>query len=179
LGGKKNHILADGHWAGANATNFVPLWDYDNMVATLAIRTDQRLALEFSLPDAMPSGGVMDIVVKDAEYWYLAPHTVVGVDNEGHLQTTGDDPIELRNDRDRLLFVMAGALSRYYASRSRAAITINGLVPWPLLVGQILTVVEDGGSAQQMAAPITSVEWSVPEGEHATPTTKISAGFAQ
>ena len=58
-------------------------------------------------------------------------------------------------------------------------ITINGLAPWPLLVGQILTVVEQGGSAQQMAAPITSVEWTVPEGEYDTPTTKISAGFAQ
>ncbi len=177
LTGKKNHILADNHWAGAKSTNFPPLWDHDELVATIAFATDQRLALEYELPEASPSGGVLDLVVRGAEFWWLAPSTVVGIDEEGHLIQTGAGR-ELRNDRDRLLFVMAGALSRYYASRSRASILINGLAPWGPLVGQILTVVEAGGSSQRMAAPITAVQWTFPEGD-ASPTTKISAGFAQ
>jgi hypothetical protein len=68
---------------------------------------------------------------------------------------------------------MSGALARYYQERSRGEVTVRGLLPWGGLLGQILTVIDDG-DAQTIQAPITSVAWT--NGEH--PTTVISTGFA-
>lgn len=102
------------------------------------------------------------------------------MDNSGEdplLLFSGDKTRVLRNDASRLAFVMAGAISRYLIQRARASITIAGLKPWGNLIGQILTSLEQAGDAQQVSAPITSVEWTA--GQNDDPgTTVIGTGFA-
>jgi len=184
LSASPNHRLAMNHWFPAKATERPPVFDYDNLVATIAFRSDQRLRLEYELPDAAPSDGVLDIEVPDAEFWYLAPHTIVDVNPEPweidkgavrEVTESGDEPRILRNDVDRLALVMAGAIGRYYSSRLRGEIVIKGLVPWGELLGQILTVIEEAGDTHEVQAPITCVHWSAGD----KPQTTISTGFAQ
>ena len=175
-----NHRMAQTHFSGAKPSAHLPEFDYDMSVATIAIRTDQRLSLTLEIPGgAARSGGTMDVQVEDAEFWVLLGDTVVGIDADGHLKRSPPDPVVLRNDRSRILQVMAGALSRYYTARCRAEIQQAGLHAWGLLVGQILVAVEQAGNAQIIQAPITAVEWTVPEGDDPQPLTTIRTGFAE
>jgi adenylate cyclase class 2 len=124
--------------------------------------------------------GIMEIEVPDAECWYLAPYTVVGVadgkEDGGYqpptLKTSGTSARVLRNDRERLCTVMAGAIARYQYSRARAEIQVKGYRPWGALVGQVLTLIESGGDEQTVGAPITSISW-------ANGSTTIRTGFAR
>ena len=176
LSANPNHLTALNHFSSNNAaTTAMPLFDYGDLVATIAFEGHYRLMLEVEMDGASPSGGVLDVKAEDAEFWYLAPNTVVGVDSAGHLQLSGTQGRVLRNDADRLELVMAGVLSRYYASRVRASITAKGLIPWPLLVGQLLTVVDTGGDTNNI--PITRVAWS--QAGKGGSTTILHAGFAK
>jgi len=178
LSGSPAHVLALNHWDGAKATDSPPIYDYEDMICTIAIESDQRLELLVGLPDGKPENGILDVDVKHAEYWILAPNTCVGVNPEGQLQKSGQQARLLRDDTAQLQAVAVAAVSRYLTGRARAEIQCEGIKPWPLLLGQILTVV-DSGNLQQMAAPISEVAWSVPDGEDENvPQTTISAGYA-
>lgn len=175
LSASPNHFLAKNHWPGAAAdTNYLEYYDYEYLAMTLAMEADQRLEISQELQDATPSDGVLEIEVPDAEYWLLAPHTMIGVDSQFAMQTSGATHRILRNDIDQLKRVMAGAIARYRQSRIRAEIVLQGLRPWGLLVGQILTAVMSEGTGQWIGAPITSVTWSFGQ----QPTTTIRTGFA-
>lgn len=169
-----NHLLALDHWTGggAGATNTDPLYDYEKLVCTIALETDQRLEMEFEMSSIWGHDGTtMDVIVPDAELWYLAPNTVVGVNSDGSFKYSGPYGRVLRNDSTRIGLVMAGAIARYYNERARAEITIKRLLPYGGLVGQILAIVQEEGNSQIVMAPITSVEWF---GD----TTVIRTGYA-
>ena len=174
-----NHRLGQGTFVGKPTKN-LPEFDWQMTVATIAIRTDQRLQLTVEIPGGGdPSGGVMEVEAEDAEFWLLLKDTVVGIDADGHLKRSPALHVTLRDDRDRILQVMAGALARYMNARCRAEIEMVGLHAWGALVGQVLTVVEQAGNSQTIQAPITAVEWTIPEGEKPTPMTTIRTGFAE
>jgi len=161
-----NHVLGLNRWSGAEASNTdatdnTVAYDYDNLFCTIAVQTDQRLELVYDMSSSWGTDGTqLDVYVPDAEFWYLAPDTIVGVDADGELEKSGTFGRVLRNDTSRIGLVMAGAIARYFMERGRAEIVVNRLVPWSNLVGQILAVVQDQGSTQAVQAPITSVEWS-------------------
>lgn len=177
-----NHLVAFGDFyasASVKPTNTPPAYDYRTMACTIAIETDQRLTLEFALPGAKPSDGVLEVEAPGAEWWWLAPNTILGIDPDNPRQFLLAEPQPLRNDVDRLGIVAAGTIARYYASRARAEIVAKGLLPWSGLLGQVLSVVEEAGSTHQMHAVITAVEWQVPDGPDESPITILRAGFAQ
>jgi hypothetical protein len=173
-----NHLMAANHWTGANATEVAPQYDYKMTVATFAFEADQRPTAIYEIPsgDAAPSGGVMDIVDDGIECWILAPHTIVGIDHLGRLKTSGAAAYVLREDADRMAMVMAGALGRYYQRRARAEVVIDGLMPWTVLLGQVLSTIEDAGDTNSIQAPITSIHWYA-HGEDTQ--TVIATGFAR
>jgi hypothetical protein len=167
--------LADNHLPAVVPDGVVPLYDWEATVATLAWETDQRFGLEYTAEDATPSDGVLEIEVPDAHLWVLAADTVVGCSMDGELQTR-DTAVVLRQDNDRLLFALAGVLSRYYGARHRAEITVHDLAPWSGALGSILRAVGTDGATHEMAAPVTTITWTCsPDG---TSTTTLSAGYA-
>lgn len=169
------HLLALNHFEGAAVTEVAPAYDYEDIVATLAVETDQRLRVEYRLPEAKPTDGVLEISAPDAELWYLAPYTAYDIDGNGGLARTPPDSNRvIRDDRAKLYAIMAGAIARYGNRRGRATIEIKGLVPYGGLLGHILGVIEAADHARTIAAPITAVEWSN-QGE---PVTTLRAGFA-
>ena len=183
LSAKPNHILAKNHFEDANLTAVQPKYDHEETIATIAVETDKRLMIQADVSDSWgPSDGVLDIEVPDAEMWYLAANTVVGTRIDklalvpGLLETSGEAKF-LRNDAPRLQFVLAGAIARYQLQRYKCEVVIQGLRPWTGLLGQILTVIEQGGT-HTINTPITSIEWQVPDTEGEAPVTTIRAGFA-
>jgi len=171
-----NHLLAKNHWDDANETDKEPLYDYETLVATIAIETDQRFAMVYEIPDAKPSDGTLVVSVPDAELWWLAPSTVIGVDIHGVLMESPSDGIVLRNDADRMALAMAGAISRYRDARAKMELTFKGLLPRSHWIGQIIGVVDEGGNTHEIRAPVTSVEWITTDTDV---TTIIRTGFAR
>ena len=168
------HWLASGHDTGwAQEPEEAATGDYEQLLATIAWRTDHRWGYEITADDWTPADGVHEEIVEGAECWVLAPQTVVGTNDLGQIADSGDESRVLRIDEDAIRGRLAGILARYYLSRSRASIEWAGLAPWSGLVGQMLDL-RDG--AQGCIAPITGVQW---RNDPRRPTTRITAGLAR
>jgi hypothetical protein len=151
-------------------------YDYEMLVATIALETDQRLRLRHELISGTSEvGDEMTIEVPDAELWVLATGAVVGVDPAtGQLQVN-TTPRVLRNDIARLSMIMAGAIARYNMQRARAEIRLKGYWPHAGLLSRILELIEENDDTEYVNAPVTSVEWI----GGAEPMTIFRAGMAR
>ena len=151
-------------------------YDYETLVATIAIESDHRLRLHHELVSGTsPVGEEITIEVPDAELWVMAVGTVVGIN-----PATGDIvsthlPRVLRNDIARLGQVMAGAIARYKMQRARAELRYKGFWPIAGLLGQILDVIEEQDDTEYLDAPVSSIEWI----GGAEPMTILRAGMAR
>jgi hypothetical protein len=178
-----NHRLAENRWTTAQlettakGPDVLDWFDYRSLVATIAIESDHRLKLAYSVPADLASddGSVMTIHDDQAELWVALPLTVVDLTIAGELASLPktDGLTILRNDVDRLALVLAGAVTKYINQRLRASLTFRGHMPWGTLVGNILTVIQQGDVIHRIGAPITSVEWKM-----SPPMTVIRTGYA-
>jgi hypothetical protein len=120
----------------------------------------------------------LEIDASDCQGWWLAPDTMLDIDAAGQpvLAASDDHTGQIvRNDWERLSAKMAGALARYYRERVRAQIVCEGFLPWGSLVGQILTVIDEGGDVQTIESAITEVRWV----GGSRPQTIVSTSFAR
>jgi len=183
VGANPPHLLGKNHFEDppppgvSNESGTDPLYDWSEMKMTIAFRTDQRVKLVFErVGGARPQDGTVTMIEDDAEFWFAVPGTVFGVDRNGILQRTPQGAyMVLRDDSPRLFMQMAGLVARYFYPRSRADVQIAGLFPYSMLLGQILTSIEEGGDSRSIHAPITSVSY---HGGKA-PRTEIKAGYAR
>lgn len=177
-----NHLLGLNHMdpvapeAPAD-TAIEPRYDWKQAKVTIAFHTDQRLELRYERRGGVrPQDGTIEIIDEDAELWFATPGTVFSINEHGTLmRTPAGRHLILRNDADRLKLVMAGAISRYFYPRFRAELTLKRLFPYSVLLGRILTVIEEGGDAKTIQAPITAVEYTGGD----RPGTVIRAGYAK
>lgn len=185
LNASPNHRLALNHMTEAQfgKTGFystpsygMKAFDYETAIATIAIESDHRVHVTSKIPDGIAAGDGSVMVIQDegAELWVLAPGTVVGLDVDGKPKTSDPELITLRDDRDRLAMLAAGAMTRYVNERVRAQLDWRGHTAWGNLVGQIMTMIVQGEQRQAVGAPITSVEWTMKP----TPMTIIRTGYA-
>jgi len=175
LSASPNHILAKEHFADEVPSGTRPKYDYERLVATIAFETDHRAAMTYEPADASGKE-VLDIVASNAECWYLAPGTKVGIDRDEdgqELLQAPDDGIILRNDTEEMALIMAGAIARYHNERGRAELHFKGLLNWGHLLGQILTTVEEAGDTEMIQSPITTIEWTM----EPTPMTIVRTGY--
>lgn len=178
LNGNPNHALSLNSGFDQTTTNYNGvLYDKATISATIAIESDHRLMLAYNVPAAIAAGddSVMSIIVDEAELWVMLPNTALDVATNGlTLVTSGSTIQKLRDDTQRLALVMAGAVVRYSTDRYRVHLVFKGFQPFLNLLGQILTVIQQGDNLQQIGAPITSVEWIL----HPTPITIVKTGYA-
>ena len=127
--------------------------------------------MEYDVPN-VDNDTILDIEVMGAEIWALAPYTYIGVDDNGGMQNSGNEWRILRNDSERIQGIMAGAIARYSDNRCRAEVVIKRFHPWSHLVGQILSVIEEGGDIHDVEAPLTAISWD------AVGRTTLFTGFA-
>lgn len=147
-------------------TEHEPVYDYHNLVATIAFESDHRVRLTQAIPGASPSDGELVIPVEDAQCWILAPETMVGVNDRMQPAWSPSKFVEIRNDVQKLQAVMAGAIARYRAGRIRGQVQRKGLRLWARLVGCLLVT-------EQWTSPITAVGWTFGD----RPETTCSIGY--
>lgn len=162
------HWLAKGAWAGANKTA-PPLvdpdniaYDYERLVATVAVELDHRIGIYIEPPPELQSGdgsfGTLDI--PGAHYWWLTPDTIVGVDEAGAVIRGPAAGTVLRDDRDLLRALAVGAIARYLNERVRATIRVQHTTElWDHLIGKMLRVLGDAGETD-IQTPVSSVIWT-------------------
>jgi hypothetical protein len=177
-----NHIMGQNHFGNegesALKTAKWPRYDWQELAVTIAFESDQRYTMEWAHPDATAKDGVLELEV-DAELHYLAPNTIVATpypDSTPAVVLSGDEGRVIREDRELMGLVMAGAISRYGYGRNRASVAMKGLVPCHDLIGQILTTIEESGNSHVINGPITGVTWDM--ALSSSPSTVIRAGYA-
>lgn len=166
LDSDKDGPLDEGHAADART-----------LAATIAWKTDTRFVLEYALDSENDDGTVVEVEAHDAQFWWLAPGTIVGLDSSGKPVTSGATGIALRNDADLFAPMMAGLIARYVFARTRVDFAFHGWRPWLQLLGAVLTTVDEGGNKTPVNSPITCVE--LVGGLNAEPRTVVRAGFAK
>jgi len=176
-----NHFVAKRHWDDdeddLDEGELEPGYDWEYMKATIAFEGDQRISVEHIettlTDDATGEPKIKEIEIRGAQLWYVAPGTVIDVDEDGEPITLETGRI-VKNDVDALRAALAPAIARYTKPRARAQLTFHGLLPWADYIGSILSVIEEGDSdTHDIDAPITSIEWRAT----GKPTTTLNAGF--
>lgn len=162
------HAFARAHFTAAAASQFDPDGsaapsgsDYETLGFTLALELDYAVQLECQLPAAEQAGlgNYQVIPVPDAQLWLLAPQTIVGIAAAGTDLVSPASVVVLRDDRDLLKRLLAGAVARYLQTRKRAVVRYVGLHPAHTCLGAILEAVQLGGVPRQVNAPLTSIQW--------------------
>lgn len=160
-----NHILARGHWSGANASKYDPSsgndWatDWEDMVVTVAMAADARLRVVALTEPGAALDRLLVINVPDAELWYVLPGTVVSIKNDGTLERiAGSSGQTIRDDGDRLRRIAALAQRWYGQPRAAIALTSYDLNNYSDL-GVLLTCKAVNGATEDVTGVVTSVEW--------------------
>ena len=169
-----NHLIALTTATASSMSSVQAHYDYNTLVATIAITADHRLQLGYDVPAELAAGdgSVMTVVDDGAELWAILPGTVYDVNSSGSLLTTPSIYIA-RNDTPRLALAMAGLVSRYVNERVKGRFVFKGFLDFSKMIGSILTVVQQGDVQTRVGAPITSIEWVVGK----SPMTSLGCGY--
>lgn len=160
LNSQMNHMMAKTDWTGANATELEPLYDWTRMIATVAMRTDERLRVEVTIPGGDPDR-VLYVRVPDAELWWIVKGTVTGVDSAGALQKKSESEI-LRNDADRLKQIAACCKTWYGREHQAATVRFTEILT-DSRVGDFVLGIGQVGDRREVNAIISRVEWDLEE----------------
>lgn len=148
----------------AEPTNAAPQFDYRKLLATLAVRLDTVLRLVVTRDGAGANAMRRTLVVDvpDAEYWFCAANTVVGVQPLSGLKRVAGQLV-LRNDIARLK--ERAPLAKAWYCRDRASITvpirrIDKFVPLGALIDSAVTA----GTRRAVGTVVTSQGWDFDSG---------------
>ena len=163
------HVAASGYWEGAASSRLNPDangWSWSNAVATLAYESDNRVSIEVEAPAELRSydGAVKEVRNPNAQYWHLAPHTVVGVDRNGTLLRAPSAGTVIRDDRPILRAMAPGLMARYLVRRIRLRATrARAIEDWQ--IGDMLDLSGEQGFWLGTRVPVTAVSWSFPDAQ--------------
>jgi hypothetical protein len=169
------HQLAKNHWGGATASlTPAPKYDWEKLVATVAVETDERFRAEVDVADG-DADRVLEIYVEDASLWWIAPDTVTDVTNGALVRayTASEFPTGkvLRSDATRLQRVAALAQAWYGRSRAVLELSAQGLnFDYP--IGYYISGVFDDFTSEDVNGVVTTLEYDL-----AKFTTRIVANY--
>jgi hypothetical protein len=145
------HYNAKGVYTG-RTHGVTPKWDYRQMIATVAVKTDTRPTVELLLTGAEHGRHrTMIITLEDVQVWYMATQTIVGLFPSGDLWYYYG-PRTLRDDTARLRQVAANAAAYYSKPRKTIAFTRNGII-----MGHELGVLLKAQWRDELRAEVASV----------------------
>lgn len=129
LSASPGHEFADGHFDGAEPAGTPSVFDWEDIIATVAVRTDQRVEVVVEADEPIAGGTDRTLVIDlpYAQLWYIAPETVVGINADGAKEVYGGDDNILRNDKELLESVAAAAIGWYGKRRQTLRVTVQFL----------------------------------------------------
>jgi len=145
--------------------------DYETMIATVFIETDQHVQLSYNLTN-YENKRVLTIDIPDAELWYIVPGTIVDIDAGGKLVEDKCWPF-LRDDCGRMRSALTAAVGWYGRRHNKVNITVKAIESGPEL-GTLIDNVDVAGVGAA-GSVVTAVSWNF---QNRPPTTTIQTDFA-
>ena len=136
------HLLAKNHWAGAQATDVDPEFDYEDMVAVLAVELPQRPYRQVVLNQNGTKKKI--ITVDECEFHVASGKTAVYTGAGGALKYITGGRQTLRDDTEVLKGVAAAAQA-WYGTAHNALVHKRARLSASLRPGVLVTTVDRGG----------------------------------
>ena len=169
LKGKYNHLFGLGHFT-ATTSEDTPVYDYESLVATVAIDTDLRLEQEVSFTPEGEVERVMVIECHDAEYWYIVPGTIVRGEDGEFTRTTS---LEIVRDDSAKVKALASLAAAWYGVY-RAAVRLDlQRIGFFAPIGGIVEEITSAWHKEPVNTVLTSRTW-----DFQRQSTTIETGYA-
>jgi len=166
-----NHIFGSGSYTYEELSdNDEPQYNYNTLVATVAIETDYKIKEVVTNSGGPEIERTLVLDVHDAEYWYIVPGTVTGVENGELVRDVSGTTV--RDDRDKLGAVAALARAWYGESRAAVSLTVKKLANIVTL-GSIITEVSSSWHREAINTVATSRRR-----DYINATTTIDTGYS-
>jgi hypothetical protein len=155
-----------------------PVYSWRSILATVALRSGQRLRVIRNITGVQTNPRVLVIRVPDAEFWYVAPFTLIG-QGSGGTPEYYDSPEYLgavvRNDAPKLQFIASLAAAWYGVKRDTAEIKFA--VPRRVMEpGSYIRTVANGSAVDTVGTLVTGIVWNIGENEG---DTTITTGYME
>jgi len=157
---RPQYLTAKNHWDDAEPADLTYLIedigiDYEDILVTAFLETDQMVRIVHAF-NYYENQRTLLITIPDAELWYIAPGTIIGVDENGECIEYGGEPL-LRDDRERLRTALDAARAWYGKERNKVTITIREIDPG-IPIGTLIENV-DVANVGAIGSVVTSLRW--------------------
>lgn len=161
---RPRHLLFKADWSGAEPGYFgnklfdaAQVLDWNDLIATVALEADEHI--RYVVQDGE---GDRELVLDlpDAEFVYLAPFTVVGLNTDGGLKYSPAGGVFIRDDSQRLETLAALAWAWYSVPRASVRITKKSFAPI-LAPGSLVKAVQAGSTGRDVGTIVTeeAIDW--------------------
>lgn len=167
------HYLGAGHFTAGDGTEKLPELDYKKLLITAAIQIDHRQRIVLKNMNGTPTEVERRITidVDGAQYWHIAPNTVIDVDASGGLVRVAGTNQALRDGLEKLNTVAAFAQAWYGIQRQAVQIPIKRPGRFVSL-GVMLTDIRSVALAEPVRTVVTARTVNMVDG-----TTVIETGW--
>jgi len=174
LSASPGHEFASGHFEGAEPAGSQPIFNWEDLIATVAVQTDQRVEVVVEAETPIAGGGrTLIIDLPYAQLWWINKGTVVGVNAAGAKEIYGGASQILRNDKYLLEAVAAAAIGWYGKRRQTLTVTVAYLTD-DAKVGDLIRSVAMPAVYDEINTVVTQVVHDYVSGE-----TTIATNFSQ
>lgn len=135
------HHIGRGVFTGKST--FRPEIDYRTLILTATHKADCRQHIKASNPTRHSTTRELVITVPDAEYWIVAPNTVLDVDAQGALLRIHPNNLTVRDDLAKLQAVSAFARAYYFQQRQAIGITVPYVSASPATCAELGSFITD------------------------------------
>ncbi len=161
INGSPRHLFGLNSFTGTSKKT--PLFIYQNIMATVAFRADNRLRYQLDINPtaaALPTAKILTLRVPGAECWIAKKGTITEVTTEVIRLT--EDTV-LRNDRDKLAIIAAMAKAWYGRRRKTLTLTSDSIV-YDCQPGSLVKEVLTGNKRTAIGTVISSIKWNFADG---------------
>lgn len=157
--GGEQHYIADTEFSPLSNVDKDAILDWQtDMLATVYLETDQRVTVAYPSAQQVSGAGVTTLEIFADEYRldYLAPGTVVGVD-DGVLERNNNGGF-LRDDRTLMENHAKAAYEWYKRTRAELDVSVRTVLPIAS-IGDMVTAIgtEEAATYQEVNTPITQI----------------------
>lgn len=175
LHGRYNHLYGLNHFnsEASPTSQFLPMFDYEELILTAAFETSERLKIEEVIRGNtdVEAARVLTINVPDAEMHYIVPGTVIPTSDDSRERHKGGI---VRDDSARLRAIAARAKAWYSITRASIAYTESDIA-YLGLTGRYLQNISSASRTMDINTVISSVSHDYAS---KPPTTTIHTGYS-
>ena len=178
MSGQYKHMLALNSFdnEAAPASSFIPMFDYNDLIATVAVETSQRLQVieEIKDNDTAEEDRVLAITDMSAELWYVVKGTRKPTADDRMEKTTEGEAV--RDDSPRLRKIAAFAKAWYALPRAGVSYS-ERVLAYVGFAGKYLATIKSDTQEEPVNTIISAVSWDFRSGTSTVYTSYMELNF--